>query len=81
MHFQLKLDGTREKMLSGNELNEDQKEAINRYNVVEGNLELIRELRGQFIQIQTDVSSPISCVHKLEKFLFDHVPFSGKVRQ
>ena len=49
-----KLDGYREKLNSGEGLNEDQREAIGKYDGVVQNLEFARDLQKQFLSIHAD---------------------------
>lgn len=49
-----KLDAYRESFEKGKELNEDQREAVGRYDVVVHNLEFARELQKHFLSIQAE---------------------------
>ncbi|KAL5007767.1 hypothetical protein ScPMuIL_016573 [Solemya velum] len=62
-----KLDGYRAKADEGEELNSDQKEAVNKYGEVITSLELTRELHKQFLQINTEAEKLLKKQAKREK--------------
>ena len=64
---QIKLDGYRQKNAGVEELNADQKEAINRYDGVVQSLELARELQKQFAGITVESEKVVRKQMKREK--------------
>ena len=63
----IKLDGYRKKNAGVEELNADQKEAINRYDGVVQSLELARELQKQFAGITVESEKVVRKQMKREK--------------